>query len=279
MKKILFPTDFSASANNAFVYALHLADALKAEIITLHVYEYPIMDSNYIEVPLYQAEVYESLEISNFENYKSHIPALRKLTEAHKMEHIMISNVLLEGDLVHNVEQLVKEQHIDYVIMGTHGASGFNEYFFGTATADVMTGTTAFVIAIPEASQYEPIRKIGFATTYKEADKAALRKVIPIADAFGATIECLHVQKPGEQTEQTVIADWKLDFSSNNISFHTIESNSVEESIIDFTEAHRIQLFALLNHKHGFWESLFHTSLTKKLAFHLKVPLLALHDK
>lgn len=279
MKKILFPTDFSASANNAFVYALNLADTLKAEIITLHVYEYPIMDSNYIEVPLYQAEVYENLELSNFKNYKSHIPALHQIAVANNMEHIAISNVLLEGDLVHNVAQLVKEQNIDYVIMGTHGASGFNEFIFGTATADVMTGTTAFVIAIPEESQYEPIRKIGFATAYKEEDKAALRKVIPIAEAFGATIECLHVQKPGEQTETTILADWKHVFSNSNISFHTIESNAIEESIIDFTEAHRIQLFALLNHKHGFWESLFHTSLTKKLAFHLKVPLLALHEK
>ncbi|AWI26285.1 universal stress protein [Flavobacterium pallidum] len=277
MKKILFPTDFSESANNAFVYALNLANALKAEIITLHVYEFPILDSNYIEVPLYQAEVYESLELSNFENYKSQIPVLRQIAGANGMEHIPISNVLLEGDLVNNVAQLVKDENIDYVVMGTHGASGFNAFFFGTVTADIMTGTSAFVIGIPEESKFEAISKIGFATAYNEEDKTALRKLIPLADAFDAVIECLHVQTSSE--EVTGHSEWKQAFANNNINFHTIESNTIEESIIDFTEVHRIQLFALLNHKHGFWESLFHTSLTKKLAFHLKVPLLALHEK
>ncbi|AWA30783.1 universal stress protein UspA [Flavobacterium magnum] len=278
MKKILFPTDFSESANNAFIYALHLADTFRMEIITLHVYEFPILDSNYIEVPLYQAEVYESLELSSFENYKSQIPVLRQLASANGMEHIPISNVLREGDLVDNIASIVRDEPIGYVIMGTQGASGFNAFFFGTTTADVMTGTNAFVIGVPEESKYEPIRKIGFATAYNPDDKTALAKLIPIAQTLGAVIECLHVQLPGEPSDAAQIADWKQAFAQSNINFHTIESASVEESIIDFTEVHKIQLFALLNHKHGFWEGLFHTSLTKKLAFHLKVPLLALHE-
>ena len=38
MKKILFPTDFSNTAQNAFVYALKLAEALDAELDLMHVY-------------------------------------------------------------------------------------------------------------------------------------------------------------------------------------------------------------------------------------------------
>src|SRR4051812_7903078 len=106
MKKILFPTDFSKASCNAFVYALHLAEKVGAEIITLHVYQFPVLDSNYIDVPLYQAEVYESLELNNFENFKSHIPMFHGIAKSHNLEHIRISNVLLEGDLTHNVTQL-----------------------------------------------------------------------------------------------------------------------------------------------------------------------------
>jgi nucleotide-binding universal stress UspA family protein len=50
MKKILFPTDFSETSNNAFVYALQLAKNIDAEVVTLHVYELPVVD--YINVPL-----------------------------------------------------------------------------------------------------------------------------------------------------------------------------------------------------------------------------------
>lgn len=55
MKKILFPTDFSDNSNNAFVYALKLAEKLQAEVITLHVYQFPVLDSSYMTVPVYQA--------------------------------------------------------------------------------------------------------------------------------------------------------------------------------------------------------------------------------
>ena len=41
MKKILFPTDFSPTAENAFLYALALAAAMKAHLTLIHVYELP----------------------------------------------------------------------------------------------------------------------------------------------------------------------------------------------------------------------------------------------
>ena len=39
MKKILFSTDFSEVADNAFVYTLHLAKSMQAEIIVVHAFD------------------------------------------------------------------------------------------------------------------------------------------------------------------------------------------------------------------------------------------------
>ena len=47
MTKILFPTDFSNVANNAFVHALGLAKLVHGELILLHTYELPIIDSQF----------------------------------------------------------------------------------------------------------------------------------------------------------------------------------------------------------------------------------------
>jgi nucleotide-binding universal stress UspA family protein len=52
----------------------------------------------------------------------------------------------------------------------------------------------------------------------------------------------------------------------------------VEDSILDFIKLHRINLLAVAKHKRGFWDSLFHASLTKKLAMHIHIPLLVVHD-
>ena len=82
MKKILFPTDFSAPANNAFVYALQLADKLNASITTLHAFSHPEIHIERGGIhPEALEHVYESIDMDEFENYRDSIPALRDIAE------------------------------------------------------------------------------------------------------------------------------------------------------------------------------------------------------
>ena len=47
MKKILFPTDFSEAATNAFVHALEFAKIVNGELVLLHTFELPIYDNQF----------------------------------------------------------------------------------------------------------------------------------------------------------------------------------------------------------------------------------------
>jgi nucleotide-binding universal stress UspA family protein len=278
MTKILFPTDFSDKANNAFIYALKWAEKYDAEITTLHVYELPILDMSYVDVPIYQAEVYQTLELNSFENFKDQIPVLREIADKHKLGHIPIKNVLLSGDLVSNILQLVESEHINFVIMGTSRVSGFKEMFLGTNTASVMTGSDACIIGIPDDSTYRPIQKICFTTQYSNDELDALYKLLPIAKKFDAEIECIYIQTEDNEVKDIIIANWKLLFTDEKVSFNSIKSENVEDSILNFIESKNIDVLAVAKHKRGFWDSLFHASLTKKLAMHIHIPLLVIHD-
>ena len=86
MKKILFPTDFSEVANNAFVHALGLAKLVHGELILLHTYELPIIDNQF--APQNYQVLFDSLELSNFEKFKDEVPKLRAIAEAHHFENI-----------------------------------------------------------------------------------------------------------------------------------------------------------------------------------------------
>ena len=279
MKKILFPTDFSEKANNAFVYALKWAEKFEAEIVTLHVYELPILDMSYVDVPIYQAEVYQSLELNSFQNFKDQIPVLRDIAGRHNLGHIPISNVLLSGDLVSNIVQLVESEHIDFVIMGTSRVSGFKEMFLGTNTASVMTGSDACIIGVPDNSSYRPINRICYTTQFSDEEMDALRKLIPIAKKFDAEIECIYIQTQDNEVKDVIIANWKLLFENEPVKFNTVKSDNVEDSILDFISESKIDMLAVAKHKRGFWDSLFHASLTKKLAMHIHIPLLVTHDR
>lgn len=274
MKKILFPTDFSEVANNAFLYALRLADTIGAEIITLHVYDLPQLD--YMNVPVYLLDIYEVTELSNFENYKHHIPALRAIAEHHKLEHIKISNVLESGNLVDNIHKISEEEHIDYIVMGTKGAEGLTATFLGSVTERVMHHSKTVVLAVPENCEYAPIRRILFPTKYKPDDVALLAKVKELAAIFNAHIDCLTVALAGTIKEDRENY-WKEQIGAN-IELHRIDSEDVEGSILNFIETHNIDMLAMPVHHRGFFEGLFHASLSKKLAFHVKIPILAIHE-
>ncbi len=279
MKKILFPTDFSEKANNAFIYALKWAEKYEAQIITLHVYDLPIIDMSYVDVPIYQAEVYQSLELNSFENFKDQIPVLREIAAKHSLEHIPISNVLLSGDLVSNIIQLVESENINFVIMGTSRASGFKEMFLGTNTASVMTGSDACIIGIPDDSHFRDIKRICYTTQFSDEEQEALRKLLPIAEKFNAEIECIYIQTDENEVKDVIVANWKLLFEPHKVSFNTIKSNNVEDSILNFIKDNNVDVLAVAKHKRGFWDSLFHASLTKKLAMNIHIPLLVIHDR
>lgn len=275
MKKILFPTDFSDASKNAFIYALKLADAIGAEIITLHVYE---LDSPpYLDVSAYLHEIYELEELSTFENYKGEVPLLRDIAEKNNLGHIKMSNVLTQGGLVDGVLAVTKKENIEFIVMGTKGVTHLKEIFLGTVTTKLMNSTKAIILAIPEKCQYVPIERILFTTQYKLEDIEALKKVSEFANVFHSHIDCLNVKPPHTVYKDDFIVDFKNIFKGQDVTFHSIVSQDIEGAILDFIDFNKVNMIAMHIHHKSFFERLFQISLSKRLAFHIKIPILAIH--
>lgn len=274
MKKILFPTDFSEVANNAFLYALHFSKHINAEIITLHVYELPQMD--YVDAPVNLLEMYEVTEHNNFESYKHHISLLQDIAKLHHFEDVKISNVLESGNLVDNIHDIVLHENIDYIVMGTKGGAGFSPMFVGSVTEKVMH-TTKTMIAIPEHCLFEVPKNMLFITKFKDIDRELMKQVIALGQLFNSRIDCLYVRNNDEIIDDATIDEWKEVLEHEKVTYHTIVGKDVEHSILDFIEAHHTDMLAMPIHDRGFFQSLFHVSLSKKLT-HVKIPILALHE-
>jgi nucleotide-binding universal stress UspA family protein len=274
MKKILFPTDFSETSNNAFVYALKLANAINASIITLHVYELETVA--YLDSSLYLKEIYEYEELSNFENYKGEVPMLRKIAEENNLGHISWSNVLIQGVFYDEVVKIAHEENIDFIVMGTKGAIHLSEIFWGTETTKVMNNTKSIVLAIPEKCKFSPINKILFTTKYNMTDVEALKKVKDFANVFQAHINCLNIKTPHKVYNNDFIVDFKNIFKDQDIDFNSVLSNDVEGEIIKYIDQNNIDILAIHVRHKGFFEKMFNVSLSRKLAFHSKVPIMSI---
>jgi len=277
MKQILFPTDFSDAAHTAFIYALKFADSFGAELVVLHVYDLPIVETP--PLPESTTEIFEIVEMHQYESFKEELPEMHKIAEEKGLGHIKMRNVLLYGDLVYNVNKVCTDENIDLIVMGTKGASGLKETFLGSKTASVIANAKVPVLGIPADAEYHPIKSIAFTTQYKDKDNDALRNVLTIAQKFRAEVLCLYIKNDDDPEDiEERINEWKIYYRDDKIDFFNVAGDHIEQTIIDFIDNQRVDLLVMRTHKRGFFESLFHRSLTKKMTYHTKVPLLIYHE-
>lgn len=277
MKQILFPTDFSETARNAFVYALNFANHLDAELVILHVYDLPIVETP--PLPESTTEIFDIVEMNKFESFREELPGLHKIAEDNSLGHIKIRNLLLYGDLIYNINKVCDEESIDLIVMGTKGASGLRETFLGSTTASVITNAKVPVLGIPAEAEYKHIKSIAFTTQYKDKDNDALRNALDIAHKFNARLQCLYIKNDDDPADiDERINEWKIYYRDEHVDFFNIDGDHIEQTILDFIENQHVGLLVMRTHKRGFFESLFHRSLTKKMAYHSKVPLLVFHE-
>ena len=276
MKKILFPTDFSEAANNAFVHALEFAKIVNAELVLLHTFELPVYDNQFF--PENYNLLFNSIQLSEFDMFKNEIPKLNAIAENRNLHNINMSHRLMDGSLLYNIKKAIEEENIDFIVMGTSGAAGWEAFFLGTNTGNVLTAVDVPVLSVPLDSKFKKIDTIGFTTRYRDKDKKALKDVLKIAKKTNAIIKCLYVKTNDSDVSASTIKLWEEEFVGEPIQFSIIPSDDVQNSILDFVLFKDIDVLAMLTYKRNFFVELFKPSLTQKFSNQLGIPVLAMHE-
>jgi nucleotide-binding universal stress UspA family protein len=277
MKKIVVPVDFSETSDNAFVYALEMAKRIKAELILLHTFEIPIVDSQ--AMPIDYATIYNTIELTNLEHFREKMPKLHAIAEARNLNHIDMKHIMMDGDLLVNIKKVIAQENIDLVVMGTNGAEGWWDSFIGTNTGSVIAGVAVPVLSVPAGVQFQKIDTIAFTTRFRKKDIEALIKVLFYAKRFHAKVKCLYVKTPDSDVTDDTIRRWQSHFEDEeSLQFFIIPSEDVKETIEDFLVSQEIDMLAMLTYKRNFFVSLFTTTTTQQLSYYLPTPILAFHE-
>jgi nucleotide-binding universal stress UspA family protein len=276
MKKILFPTDFSEVADNAFVHALEFAKIVNGELVLLHTFELPVYDNQFF--PENYNVLFDSLQLTEFDMFKEEIPKLHSIATERNLDHIRMSHRLMDGNLLHNIKKAIKEEKIDFIVMGTSGATGWEAFFIGTNTGNVLTAVGVPVLSVPLESKFKKIETIGFTTRYRTKDKKALKDVLKIAKKTNAQVKCLYVKTNNSDVSEATIKQWEEEFAEEPIQFSVIPSDDIQDTILDFILFKDIDVLAMLTYKRNFFVELFKPSLTQKFSNRLDIPILAMHE-
>lgn len=268
MKKILVPIDNSKVSKGAVLYAASLAAALPAEIILLSV----INASNTPSTLINWRKLEEQL-VS-----KEQKDALKMIKEVNEKTGTTVTisyKYVLGYPVEEMVEKFVKENSIDFVVMGTAGAKGVKKVV-GTNTASVIDMSSVPVVAVPKDASAQRIRKIVYATDMAHLDDE-IKTVVKFAQLFDASIDILYVtddkrrRKSRKELEAILIRIAKYP----KIRLNTVVAPDIAKGVDAFVMKQKADMLAMFTHRLDFFEKLFGKSITRKLAFHSHVPLLA----
>jgi len=277
MIKILVPTDYSATADNAFLYALNLCKMYGGELLVLHSYKLGIYSARGSEKATEAAELGRTL--GAFDHFKEKVAEMRRLAEENNLDQVTVKFTIEQGELVQNIQEIVSKEAIDLVVMGTTGNSGFDNKVFGSITSAVIKNASVPVLSIPHLCRFEGIDTVGFTTIYDEEEAALIQKFAPLAKEKNIDIYCIHVNKGKSEKNADEIAEWKAVFKSEPVFFIEKIGGKVVQNIFDTLEEHSIDVISCITRNKSFIDRLFESSVAEKLSYHKHIPLLTFHEK
>ena len=187
MKRIVVPTDFSASATSAMNYAVEMAKDIGAAIHLYHVYQVPVAVS---DVPVVIVSVEELKK-----NAEEQLQYLKKgLEHITSDKPVTVTTEATMGNTVDELEELCKRMHPFMVVMGSRGSTGMERILFGSTTLTAIKHLTCPVIVVPPGSNYKGIKKVGFACDFRKViETTPTHYIEELVKLFGASLHVLNV--------------------------------------------------------------------------------------
>jgi nucleotide-binding universal stress UspA family protein len=131
MKKVLWPTDFSANAEKALDYVTSLSDKYQTEVHVLYV-------------------------IPELAQHESWYQEWEEKTAKERLDQVCNNYLqgcrlyvkhIATGDPAEEILKLVRQENIDMVVMASHGQKG--QFHFGSVAEKVVKNSPVPVITIP----------------------------------------------------------------------------------------------------------------------------------
>lgn len=278
MKKILVPTDFSPHANKAIDFAVQLAKKNQATLYVIHACEnlYPVNENNVLSREDYNKQVTDDA----FNN----LELIRQSIE--ETEQVLVNIQLYNGSITDTITVAAAEHEADLIIMGTLGITGLKDKLFGSRTAAVIAHSQIPVLAIPLEYEGTTPGRFLLAINHFDEVNSVIDPVFDIAAALQAEVKLGVFTDVDEAHAAEFMADareihrteeiLKDKYPGLVITAEHLSGHRFEETIQAYMEANQVGLLAMLTHKRSLLGNIFHPSMTRRMTYHAKVPILAI---
>lgn len=274
IKRILIPTDFSETAKMAVAHGAYMAKLFNAKIFLLHSIESPVY-SGLREEP--------ALAIEHDTGHETTEQKLNNLADEIVTKYrIELCTVTAGGNPVSGIAEAVKENQIDIIIMGTHGASGFEEFFIGSNTHKVVHLAPCPVISVQKFAT-----RVGFSNIIMPIDndlhsRQKVNNVIELAKVYKSTVHILGLLESDDITDEKKF-EIKLDSAENavkraNITYtrKLIKGDNPAVEALAYSQEVNGDLIVVMTGRESDFPGMFLGTFAKHIVNHSKIPVMSI---
>ena len=274
MKRILVPTDFSKQAGYAFDAAIDLASNTGAQIQLLHVVEGFVQGSFATQggIPdnLSEEAFIKQLMLKGKED-------LEKLVSNRNLEKINIRTDIQVGNPYHHIARDILDNEADLVVMGSKGASGYEELLIGSNTERVVRHSNCPVITLKEPVDFNQVTDVVFAADFIESEDNVANELKNMQNFLDAKLHLVKVDTPGNfESSRTIkkrIHDFVQKHKLENYTIEIYNESTEEDGIIFFAEDIDADMIALATHGRTGIKHLLSGSIAEDVVNHSQRPV------
>lgn len=269
MKRILVPTDFSKHAEYALKVAAQIARKNDGEIFLLHMLELPSAGNDAL------SRSHDIPELMFFKN--AAVAKLDELMNSSYLDGVKISRIIQFEMAFEGIIKNGEAHNVDLIVMGSHGASGFQEMFIGSNTEKVVRNSEVPVLVIKREEDSFNASKFVFASDFSDEIKKPFEKVVEFANKFNAHLHLVNVNTPNNfkstKVAQKQIDEFVAEFKINNYSTHIYNDVNVEKGILHFAKSIDADIIGMSTHGRKGLSHFFNGSISEDLVNHAKRPV------
>lgn len=272
--KIVFPTDFTDLAMNALKIAIGMCKRHNADLHLVHTVE---LDYYSFSIEPYSSAIYSNQEV--LEASKVNLQKIKDDIE--KKEGIKCFAHIEPGNPAHYICAVAAEQSADLIVMATHGASGFREFFIGSNAYKVVKHAPCPVLTIPGSYKKDtfdsilfPIRNISGIEEKYEVVKTLL---LESNTSFHVT-GIVDKNRPDQITKITnSLSKLKMRMVDEHVNFHSdlYYASNIAADILKIADEKDVDLLAINATLDYNWKEFFIGPYAQQVVNHAKIPVLS----
>ena len=273
MRNILLLTDFSNNAENAIHYAMHFFKLEKCTFHLMHVHKIGSFTSDDL-MHSQKESIYESITREPREKIKTLIKELEETYQNsnHKFEVQIDFDVFIDA-----INQAISTKKIDFIVMGTNGATGTKEVLLGSNTVNTIRNVNCKTLIIPENYTFNPIQELLLPLDPKDAIKGSpFTDLLEFLETYQMHLHVLRVNPNDEHSDEKLHDAFNLAIIDCN--YHIVNKVPLDFAIASYMQTNKIDFMALFIQKEGFFEHFFSKSNTRINISKLSKPILILHS-